>query len=90
MDVDSLERILQEMTGEKNVKPMMRKIAHWTKSVKNQGTYIAVDPRDVSAIEKLRPLGIFSVTAAGGVVRVSLSEKGSQLSDDFYRKAYYV
>lgn len=90
MNVETLENVLKDLTQQPDVKPIMRKIAHWTKTIKNNGTYLTVDQKEIESIEKLRDLGIFDISSDRGVVRIALSESGKQLSDDFYRKAFYI
>lgn len=90
MDVDKLEKILQEMTGEKNVKKYLRVIAHWTKTISKQGEMMTADPKDMLTLSKLQDMGIFDVKFEDGTAVVKLTEEGKNLSKDFFMKAYYV
>ena len=90
MDVDRLEKVLQEITGEKNVKKYMRVISHWTKAVSKSGEITTADPKDMLTLSKLQDIGIFEIKFESGIATVKLTEDGKKLSRDFFMKAYYV
>ncbi len=90
MDVDKLEKMLQAMTGQKDVKKYMRTIAHWTNMVKQKERLETADPKDMLTLSNLRELGIFSIETDSGSMTVTLTEEGKELSKDFFMKAYYV
>ena len=59
MDVEKLEKILKELTGEEDVKPFMKTVAHWTKRIKSSDNKFVTDNyREGEAMKKLSELRI--------------------------------
>lgn len=90
MNVDDLEQMLRELTGEHDVRPWMKIIAHWTKKIKKEGTYVTTDEEEIKSLRKIKDLGIFFVKEEDGELKASLTDEGNELSKDFFMKGYYL
>lgn len=95
MDVEKLEKMLQELTGEKDVRPFMRTVAHWTKRIKaSNNRFVTDNIREGSSLKKLGELGIIALEIRpkdlAEEITATLTDDGRELSDDFFRKGFYL
>jgi len=95
MDVEKLEKILKELTGEEDVKPFMKTVAHWTKRIKSSDNKFVTDNyREGEALKKLSELRIVKLDIKPKdifeEITASLTEDGKELSEDFFMKGFYL
>ena len=91
MDVDALEQLMLAMGLDRpGAKERMRAIAHWVNRIKKEGSYSTNIPKEISALEKLRDMGIIHTEWKGGEVMAALTAKGKRLDKDFFQKGYYI
>ena len=95
MDVEKLEKILQEATGEEDVKPLLKTVAHWTKRIKaGSKRFTTENMRDAGSLKKISSLGIIRLEISNNgfdeEVTASLTAEGEELSADFFKKGFYL
>ncbi len=95
MDMEKLERILQELTGEEDVRPFLRTVAHWTKRIKSNGNkFVTADLKEGESLKKLSELRIIKIDIRpkdlADEVTATLTEEGEELSKDFFKKGFYL
>lgn len=90
MDVDALEKAMEAFAEKKQIKPAMRKVAHWVKKIKKEGRYETGIPQEMRAIKTIEQLGILNVEDRGLFVVAELNDKGKELDKDFFLKGYYI
>ncbi len=95
MNVEKLEKMLKELTGEKDVKPFMKTVAHWTKRIKSSDNRFVTDNhRESEALKKLSELRIVKLDIKPKdifeEVTASLTDDGKELSEDFFMKGFYL
>ncbi len=95
MDAEKLEKLLQETTGEEDVKPLLKTIAHWTKRIKaSDNKFTTENMRDAVSLKKISGLGIIELEIKNNgfdeEVTASLTPDGEELSADFFKKGFYL
>ncbi|MBI4170377.1 MAG: hypothetical protein HY514_01690 [Candidatus Aenigmarchaeota archaeon] len=95
MDVEKLEKILQEITGEDDVKPFIKTIAHWAKRIKaSNNKFVTDNHKEAESLKKLSELRIIKIDIKPKdifeEVTAILTEEGEELSKDFFMKGFYL
>ena len=95
MDVEKLEKLLRELTGQKDVGPFMKTVAHWTKKIKaSNNRFVTDNHREAESLKKISELKIIEITIKPKElyeeVTASLTKEGEELSTDFFMKGFYL
>lgn len=91
MDVDALDKMLEEKMKTGDSKTYIRSIAHWLKKIKQEGgEYSTYDEKEIRALKSVESLGLVHTQEIRNITIAFLTPAAEDLMKDFFRKGYYM